>query len=34
MAHAVAVFSQGRVVQELKKDEISCAELDKDIDYL
>ncbi|WP_051564412.1 phosphate ABC transporter ATP-binding protein [Desulfovermiculus halophilus] len=33
LAHAVAVFSQGRVVQELKKGEISCAELKKCIDY-
>jgi len=33
LADAVAVFSQGRVVQELKKEEISSAELEKCIDY-
>ena len=32
LADAVAVFSQGRVVQELTKGEISCAELEKCID--
>jgi len=32
LAHAVAVFSQGRVVQELTKGEITCAELEKCID--
>ncbi len=32
LAHAVAVFSQGRVVRELKKGEITCAELEKCID--
>jgi phosphate transport system ATP-binding protein len=32
LADAVAVFSQGRVMQELKKGEISCAELEKCID--
>ncbi len=33
LADAVAVFSQGRVVQEMKKEEITCAELEKCIDY-
>jgi phosphate transport system ATP-binding protein len=33
LADAVAVFSQGRVVQELKKGQISCAELEQCIDY-
>jgi len=32
LAHAVAVFSEGRVVQELTKAEITCAELEKCID--
>jgi phosphate transport system ATP-binding protein len=32
LADAVAVFSQGRVVRELRKGEISCAELEKCID--
>ena len=32
LAHAVAVFSQGRVVQQLKKSAITWAELEKCID--
>jgi phosphate transport system ATP-binding protein len=33
LAHAVAVFSQGRVGRELKKEEITRTELEKCIDY-
>jgi ABC-type glutathione transport system ATPase component len=32
LADAVAVFSQGRVVRELKKGEITCANLEQCID--